>query len=154
MKENHKILTIGQVAKRTGLSIPTIRYYEMEGLIFPARSAGGQREFISADIRRLSFILIAQQLGFSLQEIRAKLGSLPNNRTPTQDDWASISRSFREALQARIDMATRMRDRLDSCIGCGCLSLSSCELYNPADKVKRFGPGPQHILQDMSGHKR
>jgi len=141
-------LTIGQIAERTGLSISAIRFYETKGLVTPNRNIGGQRRFRSSDIRRLSFILIAQQLGFPLEEIREKLSSLPEGRTPTVKDWEKISRSFKKALDERIEMASRMRDRLDGCIGCGCLSLSKCELYNPKDHLNRFGTGPQYLLKD------
>lgn len=143
-------LTIGQVSERTGLSISAIRFYETKGLVIPKRNVGGQRRFLSSDIRRLSFILIAQQLGFPLEEIRLRLGSLPEERTPTIKDWEKISSSFRKVLDERIELANRMRDRLDGCIGCGCLSLDKCELYNPEDKVRTFGVGPQYVLKDIS----
>ncbi|MBT5331824.1 MAG: redox-sensitive transcriptional activator SoxR [Porticoccaceae bacterium] len=139
---------IGKVADRTGLSVSAIRFYEAEGLVSPIRNSGGQRQFLPSDIRRLSFVLIAQQLGFPLAEIRSRLISLPMERTPTQKDWQKISSEFRQALQERIDIATRMRDRLDGCIGCGCLSLDKCALYNPEDKFSRVGAGPQYILSN------
>lgn len=117
----------------------------------PVRNVGGQRRFLPSDIRRLSFVLIAQQLGFPLEDIRSRLELLPESRTPTAKDWARMSKAFRNELNQRIELATRMRDRLDGCIGCGCLSLSKCELYNPEDRVKRFGAGPQNVLKDISG---
>ncbi|MEM7220677.1 MAG: redox-sensitive transcriptional activator SoxR [Pseudomonadota bacterium] len=141
-------LGIGEVAQRTGLSVPTIRFYETEGLVQPVRSAGGQRRFLRSDLRRLSFVLIAQRLGFSLQEIRERLDGLPRQRTPTQRDWARISREFRAELQARIDGLTLLRDRLDGCIGCGCLSLKRCALYNPQDRAQGLGAGPRYVLGD------
>ena len=141
-------LSIGQVANRTGLSISAIRYYEMEGLVTPYRNSGGQRRFLASDIRRLSFVLIAQQLGFPLKEIRERLKDLPQGRTPTKKDWTRISRAFRKVLQERIDIMTRMRDRLDGCIGCGCLSLAKCALYNPDDRAARLGVGPRYLLGD------
>ncbi len=141
-------LTIGQVAKRTGLSVSAIRFYETQGLVTPLRNVGGQRRFLPSDIRRLSFVLIAQQLGFPLEEISARLRGLPEGRTPTKRDWARISRAFRQALQDRIDIMTRMRDRLDGCIGCGCLSLANCALYNADDRARRFGAGPRYLLGD------
>ncbi len=141
-------LTIGQVAKRTGLSVSAIRFYETQGLVTPLRNVGGQRRFLPSDIRRLSFVLIAQQLGFPLEEISARLKGLPEGRTPTKRDWARISRAFRQALQDRIDIMTRMRDRLDGCIGCGCLSLANCALYNADDRARRFGAGPRYLLGD------
>ncbi len=141
-------LSIGQVAERTGLTVSAIRFYESAGLVSPDRNPGGQRRFHRSDIRRLSFILIAQQLGFSLDEIRERLTSLPQNRTPTQKDWARISRQFRATLDERIAVLTRMRDRLDGCIGCGCLSLTNCALYNPEDRAHRRGPGPRYLLEE------
>ena len=139
-------ISIGQVAKRTGLPISAIRYYETEGLVTPVRNAGGQRQFLPSDIRRLSFVLIAQQLGFSLQDIARQLERLPAERTPTKKDWHMISTEFRAAIQAKIDLAERMRDRLDGCIGCGCLSLENCALYNPEDRVSKKGAGPRFVL--------
>ena len=139
---------IGQVSKRTGLSVSAIRFYEDRGLVSPVRNAGGQRRYLASDIRRLSFILIAQQLGFSLDEIRRRLVDLPNGRTPTKRDWSRISRRFRSELQQRIDILTRLRDRLDGCIGCGCLSLKTCALYNPDDRAGRRGAGPRYVLED------
>ena len=139
-------ISIGQVAERTGLSVSAIRFYESQGLVKPVRNNGGQRRFLRSDIRRLSFVLIAQQLGFSIEQIRACLQSLPAERTPTQRDWARISKTFRSELQQRIDVMTRMRDRLDGCIGCGCLSLEKCALYNPDDRIRKYGAGPQFVL--------
>ncbi len=141
-------LSIGQVAARTGLSISAIRYYESQGLVSPGRNPGGQRRFLKSDIRRLSFIMIAQQLGFPLQQIREQFASLPDGRTPTKADWSRISRAFRQTIQQRIDILTRMRDRLDGCIGCGCLSLANCSLHNPEDRVRHRGTGPQYLLGD------
>ena len=146
MKQPTNHLTIGQVAKRTGLSISAIRFYETQGLICPLRNPGGQRRFLRSDIRRLSFVLIAQQLGFTLDDIRTRMQSLPEGRTPTKRDWARISRAFRGALTQRIDIMTRMRERLDGCIGCGCLSLTNCAMYNPEDRAQRFGNGPRYLL--------
>ena len=141
-------LSIGQVATRTGMSVSAIRFYEEAGLVSPDRNLGGQRRFLRSDIRRLSFILIAQQLGFSLDEIRTRLESLPQGRTPTQTDWKKISREFRLVLDDRIALMTRMRDRLDGCIGCGCLSLKNCALYNPDDRINKNGAGPRYIVGD------
>jgi len=142
-------LTIGQVARRTGLAVSAIRFYEERGLVAPLRDAGGQRRFRRSDIRRLSFVLIAQQLGFSLQEIIESLKGLPEGRTPTKRDWSRISQSFRKVVQERIDIMTRMQERLDGCIGCGCLSLANCALYNPEDRANRFGAGPRYLLGDL-----
>jgi len=148
MTEHQRRIGIGQVAERTGLSVSAIRFYESQGLVSPVRNNGGQRRFLRSDIRRLSFVLIAQQLGFSIEEISQRLARLPDQRTPTQKDWERISKDFRAALQDRIDMMRRMRDRLDGCIGCGCLSLEKCALYNPDDRMRRFGAGPRYILSN------
>ena len=144
---NQGLLTIGEVASRTGLAVSAIRYYDDEGLVSARRTSGGKRMFIRSDIRRLSFILIAQRMGFSLEEIRAQLRQLPLERTPTKRDWEKISRGFRARLDARIGMLERLRDRLDGCIGCGCLSLEACKLYNPDDRASRTGTGPRLVVQ-------
>lgn len=144
------LLPIGDLAARTGLSVSAIRFYEARGLVTSLRSAGGQRRFLRADIRRLSFILIAQQMGLTIEEIGALLKSLPAGRTPTLKDWDAISRAFRKTLDARIAALTRLRSKLDACIGCGCLSLKKCQLYNPQDRVARHGAGPRLIIGDPS----
>lgn len=141
-------LSIGDLAERTGLSVSAIRFYETKGLVTPARNAGGQRRYLRADIRRLSFVLITQQLGFSIEDIRAALATLPAGRAPTQKDWERISRNFRGQLDERIARMTRLRDYLDGCIGCGCLSLKKCALVNPADGLKGYGAGPRSVLGD------
>lgn len=140
------VLLIGDMAARTGLSVSAIRFYEARGLIAPIRSPGGQRRFRRADIRRLSFIRIAQQLGLSIEEISAELAQLPSGRTPTADDWARISRSIRASLDAQIERLQQVRRRLDGCIGCGCLSLKKCALYNKDDRAARTGSGPRYVL--------
>ena len=142
------LLTIGDVAARTGLAVSAIRFYEDKGLVEPIRSAGGQRRFLRADIRRLSFILIAQQLGLSIGEIGALLKELPQGRTPTKADWTRISRAIRGRIDARIAELERTRDRLDGCIGCGCLSLKNCALYNPDDRAAAKGPGPRLVIEE------
>lgn len=141
-------LTIGQIADRTGLAPSAIRYYEEEGLVHPHRTDTGQRRFARADIRRLSFVMISQSLGFSIAEIRTALSSLPENRTPTKADWQAISEHFRTELDARITQMQSLRDRLDGCIGCGCLSLSNCKLYNPDDRARTRGTGPRFLMGD------
>ena len=142
------VISIGELSARTGLSVSAIRYYERRGLIRPHRSAGGQRRFLRSDIRRVSFVRIAQQLGLSIDSIAAELSRLPQQRTPTAADWAHISRTLRAVLDARISALTRTRDLLDGCIGCGCLSLKKCALYNPRDRVAAHGPGPRFVLGD------
>tara|TARA_R100000655_G_scaffold44249_1_gene80880 strand:+ start:467 stop:922 length:456 start_codon:yes stop_codon:yes gene_type:complete len=141
-------LSIGALAKRTGLAVSAIRYYEAQGLIAPWRNAGGQRRFDRADLRRLSFVMIAQQFGFTLPQIKAELDRLPGGRTPTKADWTRISEGFRAALDARIATLNRLRDNLDGCIGCGCLSLEACALYNPIDQAGEKGPGPRYLMGD------
>ena len=137
------LIPIGEVARRTGLSVSAIRFYEGKGLIEPIRTGGNQRRFLRSDIRRVSFILIAQQLGLALGEIEALMTSLPHGRTPTAKDWRTISRSIRAHLDERIAQLERTRDRLDGCIGCGCLSLDNCPLYNPDDVLGANGAGPR-----------
>lgn len=141
-------LSIGALAERTGLAVSAIRYYETQGLITPWRNAGGQRRFQRADIRRLSFVMIAQQFGFSLPEIRDLMAELPGKRTPTRDDWREMAEKFRVHLDARIETLTKLRDNLDGCIGCGCLSLPNCALYNPEDRAFAKGKGPRYLLGD------
>lgn len=139
-------LTIGELARRTGLSVSAIRFWEEKGLVEALRTRGGQRRFLRSGIRRLSFALIAQQLGFSLEAIGRELAVLPQGRTPTAADWAKISRGFRRQLDERIAALERMRDRLDNCIGCGCLSLRKCALYNADDRMAAEGPGPRYLV--------
>ncbi|MEP2988141.1 MAG: redox-sensitive transcriptional activator SoxR [Parasphingorhabdus sp.] len=143
-----RALTIGALAARTGLSVSAIRFYEEKGLVEPFRSSGGQRRFLRSDIRRLSFVLIAQQLGLSIGEIESLLIKLPHGRTPTAADWRKISKAMRKVIDARIAELERTRDRLDGCIGCGCLSLKKCALYNPEDRIGLKGPGPRLVLED------
>ena len=140
------LVPIGEIARRTGLSVSAIRFYEDKGLIEPVRSGGNQRRFLRSDIRRLSFILIAQRLGLSLGEIEAELARLPQGRTPDTRDWAAISRTIRARIEARIAELERTRDRLDGCIGCGCLSLEHCAIWNPQDALAGEGPGPRKLL--------
>jgi MerR family redox-sensitive transcriptional activator SoxR len=142
------LLSIGELARRTGLSVSAIRFYEARGLVTAVRTAGNQRRFLRADLRRVSFALIAQQLGLSLGEIAAELATLPQGRAPTRADWQAISRRIRGALQDRIAVLERTRDRLDGCIGCGCLSLARCALYNPGDRAAVAGPGPRYLVGD------
>ena len=140
------LISIGDLAARTGLSVSAIRFYETKGLVSPLRNNGGQRRFLRSDIRRLSFVLIAQQLGFTIEQIGENLKTLPNGRAPTAKDWAKISVRFRDELDTRINTLTRLRDNLDGCIGCGCLSLRKCALYNPDDRASRHGAGPRYLV--------
>ncbi len=142
----HELLTIGALSKRTGVATSALRFYETERLIQATRSSGGQRRYTQDILRRVSFIRIAQQVGLSLEEIRAALASLPDRRTPNQQDWHRLSASWRPRLDAQIGMLERLRDRLDGCIGCGCLSLRICKLVNPDDAAAARGPGPRYVL--------
>lgn len=142
-------LSIGYLSSRTGLAVSAIRFYEEKGLITPGRNAGGQRRYTRADIRRLSFVMISQKLGFTLAEIRELFAGLPDNRTPTKADWTRIGRRFRREIDARISGLVELGDRLDGCIGCGCLSLKSCKLYNPSDAAAAKGPGPRYLIGDL-----
>jgi MerR family redox-sensitive transcriptional activator SoxR len=142
------LLSIGDVVERTGVAASALRFYESEGLITATRSGGGQRRFARDELRRISFIRIAQQVGMSLDRIRETLASLPDERTPTKADWARISRSWQPALDEQIDTLVRLRDQLTDCIGCGCLSLKACALYNPDDQAASGGQGARYLLGD------
>lgn len=141
-------LTIGALSERTGVAASALRFYEAEGLVESTRTPGGQRRFARDTIRRVSFIRIAQQVGLSLDEIRAALESLPHGRTPTAKDWERLSTSWRPRLDGQIAMLERLRDRLAGCIGCGCLSLQACRLVNPGDVAAARGPGPRYVIDD------
>ncbi len=146
----HDVLSIGEVAERTGVAISALRFYEGEGLIFSTRTAGGQRRYAREELRRIAFIRIAQQVGLTLEEIRQALASLPGSRTPTVADWARVSRTWRAILDERIRLLELVRDDLTSCIGCGCLSLQTCRLYNPDDRARVLGSGPRYLLGDTA----
>ena len=137
------LLTIGELSRRTGLSVSAIRYYEARGLVSAIRSGGNQRRFLRGEIRRLSFVLIAQSLGLSLTEIEDELRRLPEGRNPNARDWQRISIRVREAIDARIATLEKTREDLTGCIGCGCLSLKRCRLYNPQDSAAAGGAGPR-----------
>jgi MerR family redox-sensitive transcriptional activator SoxR len=141
-------LTIGELSARTGVAPSALRFYEAVGLISADRTSGGQRRYVRDTLRRVSFMRIAQQVGLSLDEIRAALGSLPDGRTPTRTDWERLSASWRPMLDARIALLERLRDNLSGCIGCGCLSLQVCPLYNPGDVLAERGPGAHILLDD------
>ncbi len=142
------LLSIGSLSERTGLSITAIRFYESKGLIASQRNAGGQRRFLRSDIRRLSFIKICQNLGYTLIEIREALSALPDSRTPTKRDWERLSRDFSRDIDQRIETLTQLREKLTGCIGCGCLSLAKCKLYNPGDYAAALGSGPRYLMGD------
>ncbi|MCB1341839.1 MAG: redox-sensitive transcriptional activator SoxR [Pseudooceanicola sp.] len=154
MARNIRGLPIGWVSDRTGLSVSAIRFYEEEGLVHPTRDRGGRRVFERGDVRRLSFVLIAQRLGFHLAEIRAALDALPQGRTPTRDDWTRLAETFRDRIDARMAGLAALREKLDGCIGCGCLSLDRCAIYNRHDKAARRGGGPRYLMGDRSDEIR
>jgi MerR family transcriptional regulator, redox-sensitive transcriptional activator SoxR len=139
-------ITIGRLAERTGVAVSAIRFYEEKGLLRSLRTRGNQRRFLRSDIRRVSFILIAQKLGLALVEIEQQLVQLPQGRAPTLSDWQGISRRMRFEIDQRINLLTRTRNQLDQCIGCGCLSLQKCQLYNKDDRLGAKGSGPRAIL--------
>lgn len=144
--DRNDLIPIGVLARRTGLAVSAIRFYEEKGLISAMRTMGNQRRFLRSDIRRLSFILIAQKLGLSLVEIEEALSTLPHGRTPTLTDWQRISRAMRGQIDSRIQLLTRTRMKLEECIGCGCLSLQRCQLYNREDRAGVGGTGPRFVL--------
>ena len=144
-------LTIGQVAERSGVPHTALRFYEESGLISADRTAGNQRRYPRAVLRRLAFIRTAQRVGLSLEQIRDALATLPGGRPPTKSDWAKLSRSWRAELDTRIDALQRLRDRLTSCIGCGCLSLRTCALHNPDDDMARLGSGALRLKATSEG---
>ena len=145
------LLTIGQVADRSGVPHTALRFYEEAGLIEAQRTAGNQRRYPRAVLRRLAFIRTAQRVGLSLEQIRDALAGLPDGRPPNKTDWARLSRSWRTELDARIDALQRLRDRLTSCIGCGCLSLRSCLLHNHDDELATLGPGALKLKATSEG---
>jgi len=135
------LLTIGEVAERSGVAPSALRFYESQGLISSTRTTGNQRRYERAVLRRVGFIRSAQRVGLSLDEITAALGTLPGGRTPTKADWTRLSRQWRGRIGEQIERLERLRDRLDGCIGCGCLSLQRCTLQNPNDELRTRGPG-------------
>ncbi|WTW94977.1 redox-sensitive transcriptional activator SoxR [Streptomycetaceae bacterium NBC_01309] len=142
-------LTVAEVAKRSGFAASALRFYEREGLLAAHRTGGGQRRYERHVLRRLAFIRAARHVGLSLDEIRDALATLPESRTPTKADWARISRGWRSRLDAEIAALTTLRDGLDSCIGCGCLSLQRCAISNPDDTAARFGSGALYLPQAL-----
>ena len=134
-------LTIGQLAERAGVATSAIRFYESRGLLHSERTTGNQRRYAQSTLRRVAFIRTAQRVGLTLEEIGDALATLPDGRTPTKADWSRLSQTWRPRLDAQIRRIELLRDRLDGCIGCGCLSLRSCALTNPADDLADLGPG-------------
>ena len=138
-------LTIGELSDRSGVATSALRFYETRGLIRARRTTGNQRRYPQPELRRVAFIRAAQQVGLSLDEIADALATLPEGRTPTKADWSRLSRSWRARLDEQIERIERLRDRLDGCIGCGCLSLRTCALNNPGDEAAARGPGAVHL---------
>ena len=143
-----EMLTIGEVAERSGVATSALRFYESKDLIEAERTDGNQRRYPRSTIRRVSVIRAAQAIGLTLGEIKAALEALPNGRTPTKADWTRMSRVWRQHLDQRIFELQSLRENLTDCIGCGCLSLKACALYNPADAAARRGSGPRYLLGD------
>jgi len=137
-----KLLSVGQLAARSGVAITALHFYETKGLIHSIRNAGNQRRYPRAMLRRVAVIKMAQRLGIALADIAKALDSLPNDHTPTAEDWSRLSARWREDLNRRIEELTLLRDQLDGCIGCGCLSLKECPLRNHQDRLAEEGPGP------------
>jgi MerR family redox-sensitive transcriptional activator SoxR len=146
-KENPPVLTVGEMAARAGVPVSTLHYYEARGLIKAERSPGNQRRFRRATLRRIAFIRAAQKLGIGLAEIMQALDRLPDQRTPTKADWARLSVAWSADLDDRIAAMQALRDRLAGCIGCGCLSLRACALYNPQDACASQGGGARRLKQ-------
>jgi MerR family transcriptional regulator, redox-sensitive transcriptional activator SoxR len=146
------LMTVSDVAARSGFAPSALRFYEREGLITASRTAGGQRRFPRSVLRRLAFIRAARNVGLSLDEVAAALAVLPGGRTPTRADWARLSREWRERLDGQIAGLVALRDGLDSCIGCGCLSLRRCAISNPADEAAPGGPGAVYLPSSLRRH--
>lgn len=141
LKSSAAPMSIGQLAQRAGVAASALRFYEAEGLLAGSRSAGGHRQYPRHALRRVAFIRAAQAVGLSLPQIKAALATLPDSRTPTKADWARLSATWAPLLDARIAALQKLRGQLTSCIGCGCLSLKACALYNPQDEAGGTGPG-------------
>ncbi|WP_030793989.1 redox-sensitive transcriptional activator SoxR [Streptomyces sp. NRRL S-920] len=142
-----KEATVGELSARSGVSPSALRFYEREGLITSRRTAGNQRRYSRDTLRRVAFIRTSQRLGIPLATIREVLGLLPEDRTPTREDWARISECWRADLDARLRALRRLRDNLTDCIGCGCLSLATCALTNPSDELGERGPGARRLVE-------
>jgi MerR family transcriptional regulator, redox-sensitive transcriptional activator SoxR len=142
------LLTIGEVARRSGVASSALRFYEQRGLIFSERAGSGHRRYPRATLRRIAFIMFAQRIGLTLEEIGAELAKLPPDRAPTRRDWSSLSRTWSSRIDERIAELERLKVGLEGCIGCGCLSLDRCTLSNPDDRAARLGPGPRYWIGD------
>ena len=140
-----ELLTVGEVAARSGVAVSTIHFYEAKGLIKSTRNAGNQRRFSRAELRRIAIVRVAQRAGISLADIRDVFAGLPTNRTISAKDWARMSKRWRDELDERILRLEALRDQLGDCIGCGCLSLNTCPMRNPMDVAGEEGPGPRYL---------
>lgn len=140
-EEKPHALTVGEVARRAGVAVSTLHFYEAQGLIESWRTSGNQRRYHRSVLRLIAIIRIAQRVGIPLADIREHLSCIPAHKPVTADDWATLSREWRRDLDQRITLLTRLRDHLDTCIGCGCLSVSDCPLRNPGDRAAEFGAG-------------
>ena len=138
-------LSVGEVAERSGVAVSTLHFYESKGLVKSWRTAGNQRRYARDVLRRVGIIKVAQRTGIPLAEIKAALDTLPDGRTPNKREWAKLSARWRLDLDARIEQLQRLRDKLDGCIGCGCLSMANCPLYNPGDEAGERGSGAQYL---------
>jgi MerR family transcriptional regulator, redox-sensitive transcriptional activator SoxR len=147
--DGHDLLSIGEVAERSGFATSALRYYEKAGLIASTRTSGQQRRYERSVLRRLAFIRAARNIGLGLDEVRTALDRLPAGRTPTKADWSRLSRAWRTRLDEQIAALEQLRDGLDSCIGCGCLSLQRCRLSNPGDTAAVYGPGAAYLPQSL-----
>jgi MerR family redox-sensitive transcriptional activator SoxR len=139
-------LTIGAVAERAGIAVSALRFYEVHGLVTSTRTTGGQRRYTRDVLRRLAVIRAAQRVGFSLAEIAGMLAEVPDGHHVTEAEWRALAASWRPAIDERIRVLERLRDQLDRCIGCGCLSMRTCQMANPGDRAGRRGPGPRDWL--------
>ena len=144
-------LSIGEIANRSGVAASALRFYEDQGLIASRRTSGNQRQYQRSTLRRIAFVQAAQRVGLALAEIKSALDSLPDDRTPTRADWSKLSKSWRSRLDERISELERLRDDLDGCIGCGCLSLQRCNLYNKNDRLAERGPGARILNVGIPG---
>lgn len=149
--DRHDLLTIGEVAQRSGVSVATVRFYEDRGLVASVRTPGNQRRFERHVLRRIAVVRAGQRFGLTLAEVGQALSTLPVDHPPTKRDWARMSRRWHDLLTARIEAMTRVRDDLAACIGCGCLSLRACPVYNHGDELAARGPGPQRWPADARG---
>lgn len=149
MDQPEPSLTVGQLAQRSGVAASALRYYEQLGLVSSVRTPAGHRRYDRSVLRRVAFIVFAQKIGLTLDEVAHELGRLPHNRVPTKSHWAALGKTWTSAIDARIAQLEVLRDSLDSCIGCGCLSLRRCKMVNPGDEAARSGPGPREWLRGL-----